>query len=198
MRRRRTQPRATRGGSPRPALGKRSVRAAAHDRFAQLDVVGLTIALATKRSWARAVARRPGLGRSLRSERGRRRTDPPALESAVARPSLSVAAARLRRRAASGRACGRLSGGELQVGDGSLALDDDSSESRWAVISPGLVRGAVRVRGRRRRSRVATSGLGDRRARRRPPSRVARCRSPARVPRAARVRRTRASPVRCA
>jgi len=47
------------------------------------------------------------------------------------------------------------------------------------VISSILQGGAVLVSGRRRRSRVATSGRGARRARRRPPSRVARCRSPA-------------------
>ena len=98
------------------------------------------------------------------------------------RPAKSVvAAAGLAEAAASGRACGRLSGGGLQVGDASLALDD-SSENRGAVLSSILVRGAVRVRGRRRRSRAATSGRGDRRARRRPPSRVARCRSPAWAP----------------
>jgi hypothetical protein len=49
MRRRRTPPRASRRREPSTALGKPSVSAAADDRFAQFDIVGLTIALATKR-----------------------------------------------------------------------------------------------------------------------------------------------------
>jgi hypothetical protein len=49
MRRRQTQPRATRRREPSTALGKPSVRAGADDRFAQFEAVGLTIALATRR-----------------------------------------------------------------------------------------------------------------------------------------------------
>jgi hypothetical protein len=44
---------------PSTCLGKRSASAAADDRFAQLDVVGLTIALATKRSPGPSARRLP-------------------------------------------------------------------------------------------------------------------------------------------
>jgi hypothetical protein len=74
MRRRRTQPRASRPREPSTALAKLSVSAAADDRFAQLDVASsdLRSRWRTNRSWAGAVARRPGLARSFNSERGRR------------------------------------------------------------------------------------------------------------------------------
>jgi hypothetical protein len=50
MPRLRTQPRASRRREPSTAFGTPSVSAAADDRFAQFDVVGLTIASATKQS----------------------------------------------------------------------------------------------------------------------------------------------------
>jgi hypothetical protein len=54
-----------RASQRRDALGEPSVSAGADDRFAQFDVVGLTIALATKRSSAPTVCRslRPCAGR---------------------------------------------------------------------------------------------------------------------------------------
>jgi hypothetical protein len=60
MRRGRARPRASRRRDPSTALGKPSVSAAADDRFAQFDVVGRTITLATERSSDRARTASPG------------------------------------------------------------------------------------------------------------------------------------------
>jgi hypothetical protein len=100
------------------------VSAAADDRFAQFDIVGLTIASATKRSWARVVAGRRGPALSLRSERVVGGTDAPALEK-LRSPAKSVALLR--------PACGggsfrlRLRPLERRPGSG-------SATSRWRLM----------------------------------------------------------------